>query len=97
MSKMKETINLHEQQSAENGTHTRFLSRRDKNKRSYYTFRDGTPSRAVYSSSKEDDFFRTRPTYGYTNSYDVKRATEADLDTWLKDNGFELNGWERDT
>ena len=33
MSKIKETINLHEQQSAENGTHTRFLSRRDKNKR----------------------------------------------------------------
>ena len=88
MSKMKETINLDEQRAAES---------RDKNKRSYYMFRDGTPSRAVYSSSKEDDFFRTSYTYGYTNSYDVKRATKADLDTWLKDNGFELNGWERDT
>tara|TARA_R110000824_G_scaffold167181_5_gene343968 strand:+ start:721 stop:912 length:192 start_codon:yes stop_codon:yes gene_type:complete len=51
---------------------------------------------AIYSGDDDQNptFWRTSKTYGRADHYDVDKKTEKQLDTWLKDNGFTLNGWE---
>jgi hypothetical protein len=48
----------------------------------------------VYENASGEMFYRESDTYGHTGEYDVRRATKAELDAWLRAHGFEFAGVE---
>lgn len=43
---------------------------------------------AFYRNSRGETFYRLSPTRGRTGSYQVEAESRADLERWLKANGF---------